>query len=473
MFLIDFYKADHRSQYPRGTREVYSNFTARKSRIDGVDKVVFFGLQYVIKEYLISQFNDNFFGRDVDEVCDEYKQLMEESLGIVFDVQHVRDLHNLGYLPLEIKALSEGSVVPLQVPLMTIKNTIPEFYWLTNYFETLISCEVWKPGNSATMAHEFRKVFDAYAKLTGGNADFVDFQGHDFSFRGMSGVADACVSGAAHLLSFKGTDTVPAIKFLKHYYNATGFVGGSVPATEHSVMCADDEFETVKRLLTVTYPTGILSVVADSYDFWRFVTEFLPSIKDIIMNRNGKLVIRPDSGTPHKIICGDKNAESEPERKGLVRCLDEIFGSNRNDAGYIEVDGHVGAIYGDSIDLKEQKLILQGLVDQHYCSSNVVLGIGSYTYQFATRDTFGYVCKATNIDINGESKAIFKSPKTGSWKKSHKGLMRVDEDFSVIQNATKEQEAGGMLIPVYRNGKLLIDQDFDVIRSTLSRYRNG
>lgn len=238
MLQIDGYKADHRSQYPLGTQEVYSNFTPRKSRIEGVDEIVFFGLQYVIKEVLMENFSRNFFSLPEDQTVQDYKDEMEMYLGMNFDVDHVRSLHRLGYLPIEIKALPEGLVVPLQTPVMTIRNTVPEFFWITNYLETLISCEMWKPSTSATMARLFRKNFEMFAEETGASKDLIEFQGHDFSFRGMSDTVDAMKSGAGHLLSFRGTDTIPAIKFLRKYYNADGFVGCSVPATEHSVCCA-------------------------------------------------------------------------------------------------------------------------------------------------------------------------------------------------------------------------------------------
>lgn len=467
MLLIDGYKADHRSQYPNGTTEVYSNFTPRKSRVEGVDKIVYFGLQSVIKDVLIDQFNQNFFSRNEDEVCNEYQQELELYLNMPFSVDHIRSLHRLGYLPLEIKSLPEGSLVPLQTPLMTLRNTVPDFFWLTNYLETVISSEMWKPSTSATMAYLFRKKFEYYADLTGASKEIIEFQGHDFSFRGMSDRFDAMKSGAGHLLSFRGTDTIPAIKFLRNYYNAQGFVGCSVPATEHSVMCAGDEFETVKRLIMETYPKGILSIVADSYDFWRFVTEFLPTLKSEIMAREGKVVVRPDTGVPHLVICGDPNGETEAERKGLVRCLYESFGGTVNSKGFIQVDSHVGAIYGDSIDLLEQHKILEGLYQNGFATDNVVLGIGSYTYQYVTRDTFGFVCKATNCTINGEDKAIFKNPKTGAWKKSHKGLLSVNEDFSVVQNCSREQEATGMLATVFKDGQLLVDESFETIRTRL------
>jgi len=244
---IDFYKADHRSQYPEGTTEVYSNFTARSSKLGKVmketfdDKIVFFGLQYFIKDFLIDSWNKNFFEKDKDKVVARYKRRMDLSLGEdAISMEHIEALHDLGYLPFKIKALPEGTRVPIGVPVLTIVNTHPEFFWLTNYIETIISSYLWKPITSATTAFEYKKILTQYAQKTGTALDFIPFQSHDFSFRGMSSLQDAVISGAAHLTSFWGTDTVPAIDLLEDYYGADAekeMIGCSVPATEHSVMC--------------------------------------------------------------------------------------------------------------------------------------------------------------------------------------------------------------------------------------------
>lgn len=470
MLFIDFYKAGHKFQYPKGTSLIYSNFTPRKSRTN-IQEMTFFGLQYIVQEYLIEQFNKNFFERPMSEVLGEYRQVMDDSLGGI-DTRHIVDLHSLGYLPLKIKALPEGTAVPMGTPCVTMWNTKPEFFWLTNYLETLLSCQLWKPCTSATTSRSLRQAFEKYAKLTGGDIKFVPFQGHDFSLRGMSNIEDGCSSGAAHLLHFLGTDTVPAIPWLKKYYAATGPVGYSVAATEHSVMCAggdDDEYETYVRLLTEVYPKGILSIVSDTWDFWNVVTNYMPRLKPILDRRQGKLVLRPDSGTPHLIINGDPNADNEAAKKGLVRCLYEIFGGTKNGAGFIDLNPAVGFIYGDGIDFAEQGRILQGLMDNGFSTTCGVLGFGSYSYQYVTRDTYGTVCKATYCEIDGKPKNLFKAPKTGAWKTSHKGLLRVNDDLSVTQEVTWEQE-GGLLEPVFEDGKMLRFQTFDDVRSKCGNY---
>lgn len=236
-----------------------------------------------------------------------------------------------------------------------------------------------------------------------------------------------------------------------------------------NIQCQIGETRLIKRLITETYPKGIVSLVCDSYDFWGVVTKILPTLKQEILARDGKVVVRPDTGTPHKVICGDLEATSEVEKKGLIRCLHDEFGGTVNDRGYNVLNPKVGAIYGDSIDLREQMKILSGLKNNGFSTDNIVLGIGSFTYQYVTRDTFGFVCKATNCTVNGVDRAIFKNPKTGAWKKSHKGLLRVNSDLTVTENCTREQEAGGLLQTVFKDGKLLVDQKFEDIRTRVIR----
>jgi nicotinamide phosphoribosyltransferase len=240
ILLKDGYKVGHKFQYPEGTTLVYSNLTPRNSRIKGVEEVVFFGLQYFIKEYLMRQFDENFFQQPKEKVMAQYRRRIDNYLGKdAIAYEHIEALHDLGYLPLEIKALPEGALVPMKIPVLTIRNTKPEFFWLTNMLETIMSAILWKPMTSATTAFQYLKTFRQFAAVTvGEDMSFVPWQGHDFSFRGMSGVEDAVMSSAAHLLSFTGTDTIPAIDFLEEYYNADcerELIGGSVAATEHSV----------------------------------------------------------------------------------------------------------------------------------------------------------------------------------------------------------------------------------------------
>jgi nicotinamide phosphoribosyltransferase len=381
---IDFYKADHRRQYPKGTNLVYSNLTPRSDRLKCIPddiwtgRVTFFGLQYFIKKFLIEDWN-KWFNLPKHKALSDYKRRMDFALGLdSIPIDHIEQLHDLGYLPILIKALPEGTNVPIRVPVLTIENTKPDFFWLTNYLETIMSCYLWKPTTSATIATHYKLYLDKMADLSG-DPNFVKFQGHDFSFRGMSTFEDAALSGAGHLLSFVGTDTIPAIDLLEEYYGAnveTELVGCSVPATEHSCMCMgskENELETFRRLIEDIYPTGIVSIVSDTWDFWKVITEYSVMLKDKILNRNGKTVYRPDSGDPVKIICGDQDANPEtPAFKGAMQILWDIFGGTINDKGYKVLDSHVGLIYGDSITFERAKQILQGLVKQGFASTNIV-----------------------------------------------------------------------------------------------------
>lgn len=514
----DGYKVSHYFQYPKNTEQITSNWTPRKSRIPGITHVIHFGLNRFIKKYLIEDFNRNFFQRPKSEVVAEYKRVMDRYIGKdKVSCEHIAELHDLGYLPIKIKSLPEGSRVPMRCPIVTIKNTNKKFFWITNYIETLFSSEMWGPTTSATISREYRKILNDYAKKTG-NLDFVQFQGHDFSFRGMYGVEAAKMSGMGHLLSFVGTDTIPAILELEKYYgelNESEIVGCSVPATEHAVMCAggkENELETFRRLITEVYPDGIVSIVSDSWNLWTVLTEYVPELKDTILNRNGKLVIRPDSGDPVKILCGynsilevdslyadsvfpskydavkyngryyklvksnqnDANLRvsypemTEPEVKGVIQLLYENIGGTVNNKGYIDLDPHIGAIYGDSITIERSKEICEQLMLKGFSSTNVVFGIGSYTYQYVTRDTFGFAMKATHTVQNGIGYDIFKSPITDSGeKKSAKGLIRVDHDgndYVYKDQCTPEEENGGLLETVFLDGKLTKEYSLSEIR---------
>lgn len=480
LLLTDGYKLDHRRQYPEGTSVVYSNWTPRKSRIEGVNEVVFFGLQYFLKKYVIEEFNTHFFNRPKDEVLAAYNRRVNSYLGEnQVGIKHITDLHDLGYIPMVFKAIPEGRSVPLRTPMFTMYNTLPQFFWLTNYFETLLSAVIWVPCTSATIAKQYRKVLDKYAAETSSAPAFVDWQGHDFSMRGMGGIESATLSGAGHLLSFTGTDTIPAIDFLESYYHADAtkeLIGGSVAATEHSVMCMgtnEGELYTFKRLITEVYPTGIVSIVSDTWDLWKVLTEYLPTLKQEIVQREGKVVIRPDSGDPVDIICGNPSSSNAIEYKGVIELLWDTFGGSTNEKGYKELIPQIGAIYGDSITVDRAMQICERLKAKGFASTNVVLGIGSFTYQYNTRDTFGFAMKATYGEVNGEGRAIFKDPITDDGtKKSAKGLMRMDtSDNSYIlkDQVTWEEESGGALELVFKDGKMVKEYSLKEIRENVRK----
>ncbi|HAT2609918.1 TPA: nicotinate phosphoribosyltransferase [Kluyvera intermedia] len=491
ILAIDGYKVSHRAQYPQGTTQVYSNFTPRSDRFfsspvaDG--KLVFFGLQGFLRWFMVDLFNEAFFARPQEDVVNEYKAVMDSYLGKdAVPVDHIRALHNLGYLPLHIKSLDEGCTVPMKVPVLTITNTRDEFFWLVNYLETVLSAELWKASTNATIAHHYRKVCEQWAVKTCSDMSHLDFQCHDFSFRGMAGLQDTMQAGAGHLLSFKGTDSIPSLLYARDHYTAGEdyFIGASIPATEHSVMCMgekEQEIETFRRLIVDLYPQGFVSIVSDTWDYWRVMTEYTRELKQIILAREGRVVFRPDSGDPVAILCGtgaddDTCGDRSPEEKGSVEVLWEIFGGTVNEKGYKVLDPHVGLIYGDSITLARADEILRRLEAKGFASSNVVFGVGSFTYQYNTRDTFGFAMKATWGAVNGEGRMIFKEPKTDSGlKRSARGLLRVERDaqgeLQLHDEQTWEQEKTGELKTRFLDGKLYNVDHFEQIRQRLAAQR--
>lgn len=556
--LIDSYKISHVHMYPPKTDYVYSNFTARTNKHTNVlDKnqefTVFVGLQITL-HMLKHIWDETFFKQPKEEVINDYRRRVTGIVGPGVDVSHMERLHDLGYLPIEVHALPEGSIVPLKVPYFTVHNTVPGFGWLTNYLEDFFSAESWKMINNATMAYELRSIVEKYFDEQGLDKSLVKFMCHDFSFRGMSGIHDGVKTSIAHLTSFAGSDSVAGVTVVEDFYNADvekELISASVPATEHSVMCAgleDGELETFRRLFKI-YPTGILSVVSDTWDFFRVITEYAEILKPEILTRDGKLVYRPDSGNPVDIICGVdiQNVEAESfddwkeyvaeilhdtfceeldcenphsyekgmfkfkdevyevtytpdlnrhdktyyyvdnwgsavskcefqrieltsEQKGAVQCLWEVFGGTTNELGYRTLDSHVGLIYGDSINADIMNQILERLERNGFAANNVVFGIGSYSYNMSSRDTWGMAMKATHAEVDGIGRNLQKDPKTGDgMKKSATGLINVYEEdgkFVAYDNQT-DLDISSMLKPVFENGNILCNYTFSYIRSKL------
>lgn len=478
LFLTDGYKTGHHNQYPKGTEYVYSNWTPRSNKYapKGCNRVVSFGQQFVVK-WLHEYFETNFFSKPKQSVCAEIKEELSMYLGTVYDVTHFEKLHDLQFLPIKIKSLPEGVEVPIRVPMLTVVNTHKDFYWVTNFLETILSTMLWQPMTSASIAIRYKRIFKKWAiKTDSENVGFIDFQGHDFSMRGMGGLQSAQSSGMGHAAVFLGSDTLPVMSGMRKYYNAQGFVVGSVNATEHSVMCAgtkEDELGTFRKLMA-TYPTGILSVVSDTWDLWKVLTQYLPTLKEEVLNRNGKLVIRPDSGDPVEILCGrsSKLGGETPEDKGVVELLWDIFGGGINAQGFKVLNSHIGAIYGDSITTERAENICQRLYEKGFATTNVVLGIGSYTYQFNTRDTFGFAMKATSVVVNGERREIFKDPITDDGvKKSAKGLVKIDlinNEYALVDQVNEAQEKEGELLKIYENGQFINSVGLQEIRDRIN-----
>ncbi|QZI90159.1 nicotinamide phosphoribosyltransferase [Vibrio phage 184E37.1] len=532
----DFYKWAHPHLMLNGITKMYGNFTSRHgklSNIKGNKEVTFVGLQYFIKDVLIREWNETFFSQPKEDVIAEVKLIARSALGVIdYDTSHLEELHDLGYMPVSIKALPEGVSVPYGVAPVTFVNTVEGFGWLEGFLETSFSCENFPIQTSATTARAYLKrtieAFDA-AGLPHG---LVPFMCHDFSFRGMFGRHAAAMSGFGHLTAFAGTDTIPSILFAKKYYGAdlnSELVGASVNATEHSITTSAiaafmEEDPTLTKLeaevryveyLMEKAPTGILSHVSDSFDFWAFVSEGLPMLKDKILAREGKLVIRPDSGDPVKVLTGyicknshvfeDKeDAEdnlqylsdsqiratygeavplangnyfvygedkeiSKYETKGLIECLGDLFGTTESPTGLNLLHDSIGAIYGDSITLERQDQIITRLEDKGYAGL-VVLGIGSFSYQYITRDTHGSAVKSTFAVRDGVEFDVCKDSVTDKKKKSAKGLLRIElESGKYVQydQQTREQEQKGELREVFRDGKLLIETTLEEIRENV------
>jgi len=491
--------------------------------------VVSFGQQMIMKQ-IDQAFHLHFFGEDRDRVCSQIRDEYSMYLGCDYDVSHIEALWDLQYLPIVVKALPEGTEVPMGVPVLTIYNTEPEFYWLTNFLETLISNLLWKPITSATIALQYKKNLLSWAKKTDeANVGFVEFQGHDFSMRGMDSLDATVSSGLGHATSFLGSDSLPVIHGARVYYGEQGPVVHSVNATEHSVMCAGtkgDEIGTFRYLMD-QFPNGILSIVSDTWDLWKVITQYLPELKEEILSRDGKIVIRPDSGDPVDIICGTEDRVNQGvyfafeedeeykrsihEERGVIQLLWDIFGGTTNSQGYKVLDPHIGAIYGDSITIDRAEEICQRLAEKGFASTNIVLGVGSFTYQYNTRDTFGFAMKATYVEVeekptnvgrdedgnlvgnysngNGQllysykesrviGREIFKDPITDDGtKKSAKGLLSVFRDenlgYFLQDQVTWDMEESGELEIIYRNGFIEKETTLTEIRERVNQIVNN
>lgn len=494
----DFYKECHYNQYNPNMTKLVSYYTPRMSRVSD-DKLVMFGLQYFIKSFLIENFNKNFFGLNKEDAVKKYYRLMKYTMGERFaDTKRWEDLWDLGYLPLKISAVPEGTRVPIKCPMIEITNTNPNFVWLVNYIETAMSCNLWHSMASANVGYKYRQIVDKFYNETVEDCVPKSSAIGDFSMRGQESEESAAKSSAAFLLSFTKTATIPAIEFLEKYYNCNienEMVATGLASTEHSVMCSNafidgNEDSMVKRLLTEIYPNDNFTMVSDSYDYWNMVANIIskPEIKDLIMNHNRFIGIRGDSGNPVDIICGTSDSISRnpeldsPENMGTVEILWNIFGGTVNSKGYKVLDSHVKAVYGDSITPERAELIYKKLKNKGFAANNVMLGMGSYSLQSAenntplTRDTYSVAVKSTYCELGDRKIMIFKDPKTdsGHFKKSQRGCCVVyknpEGDIEYKDELTwdeKESFADNIITPVFVNGKLVRDYSLEEIRNTL------
>lgn len=492
LFYTDGYKIGHKRMLASGTNFLYGTWIPRSLKYapHGVTKILSFGQQLTVK-WLHDEYAEHFFKLPKEEAM-KFQQDMTMYLGIPFDAEHFSALHDLGYLPIKIKALPEGIETNPNVPHMTFINTVKGFAWLTLYLETIISSLAWKPTTSASTALQYKRNLVKWVMKTDpGNAFLIPFLCHDFSARGMS-PWDMLSSGLGHAASHRGSDTLIVIPGARYFYNEpeNEVCINSVNASEHSVSTTKIFTVGEEQMLVdwmKEFPIAILSVVMDTFDITMVAKPseggYCYDLKDQIMGREGKLVIRPDSGDPVEIICGHGRTEltehelraGYPEfyTKGLIECLWDIFGGTINEQGYKVLDPHIGAIYGDSINLDRQIQIYERLEAKGFASTNIVLGIGSYTYQLNTRDTFGFAAKGSwfqveNPDGTTSDFDIYKDPVSDDGtKKSLKGLIMVDENQEVHTQCTKEQEATGILHTIYEDGNFPNQTTLTEVRAKL------
>ena len=563
LYLSDGYKVGHKAMLAPGTTKLYGTWIPRsvKHAPKGITKIVSFGQQLTWK-YIHDVFEEHFFftyerqnqitlGLEIIKYKQRALQFVKDMsiyLGMEYDGQHFEELWDLGYLPIKVKSLPESIETETNIPHMTFVNTVDGFAWLTLYMETMISNLAWKASTAATIAKLYRRQCTEWVKKTDPtNMWLIDYMCHDFSARGLSGPFDMIAVGLGHATSFRGSDTLAAIPAARYYYNEpeNEVIINSVNASEHSVSTTKiftvGEQQMIADWIKI-FPKGILSIVADTFDLWKLITEYLPANKDAIMARDGKLVIRPDSGNPVDIICGlyeidslyeafekkydkfmykgkcytlnyssyqdaleeygestldnleyyiQKSKCSESEQKGVIELLWDIFGGSVNEQGYKVLDPHIGAIYGDSITPDRQREIYERLAAKGFAATNIVLGVGSFTYQYNTRDTLGFAAKGAWFEVKSflskphseddgkeiiETYNIYKDPVTDDGtKKSLKGLQMVYQgDFPELEilvkgECTPKEESTGLLQVIYEDGKFFNQVTLEEVRNNLNK----
>lgn len=449
-WLTDSYKVSHYKQYPPGTTRVYSYFESRSGAT--FPQTTFFGLQYWLKQYLVGAVV-------TQEKINQAEQLFNTHFGgQVFNRagwEYILHQHG-GRLPVEIKAVPEGTVVAASNVLMTVENTDPHAYWLTNYLESLL-VQVWYPSTVATQSREMKRTIRNALDQTGDPA-LINFKLHDFGFRGVTCPEQAAIGAAAHLVNFKGTDTVAGLVLLNHFYHEP-CAGFSIPAAEHSTITSwgkDHEVDACRNML-IQYPTGLVAVVSDSYDIFNCCANIWGGqLKEQVLERNGTLVVRPDSGDPPTVIVK------------VLNLLGERFGTTMNAKGYRVLNPKVRVIQGDGIDLAMIGYILKAMEQANWSADNIAFGSGGGLLQKLNRDTQRFAFKCSSVTVGTEERDVFKQPVTDSGKKSKSGRFKLValDDGSPLQFTTVSaaDHRPDQLQTVFRNGHLLIDQTLAQIR---------
>jgi nicotinamide phosphoribosyltransferase len=465
ILLADAYKYAHHKFYYPGTTQIYSYLESRGGMFD---ETIFFGLQYFLKEYL---HGPAFTQQDLDEADGFLKQVFGRD--DVFDkskFQYILDKYN-GHLPVKIKAVAEGTAVTTSNVLMTIENTDPECYWLTNFLETLLM-QVWYPCTVATLSNQIKKVITQFYRETAtkGTEAGIDFVLNDFGFRGVSSVESAKIGGAAHLINFRGSDNLAGSGMAINYYDATKVYGLSIPATEHSIctlLGRDGELEIFKHVLR-SFPTGTIACVSDSFNIFKACREYWGgALKEEILNREGTLVIRPDSGDPIMTLLE------------IFGILFETFGFTTNAKGYKVLPPQVRVIQGDGVNYAEIINMYNALKSKSISAENLVLGMGGALLQKVDRDTQKFALKCSSAIINGKEVAVEKSPTemnangniTPSFKKSKGGrlkLVKINGSFKTI-NEQEQLELADELHTVFENGQMVNPITFEQVKANANK----
>lgn len=452
----DSYKQTHWKMYPPGTEKVYSYFESRKGAT--FDTTVFFGLQHIL---------EGLAGVAVTQAdLDQAAAIAAVHFGDpeAFNKagwQHIIDVHG-GRLPLEIRAVPEGSHVPYGNVLMTVVNTDPECYWLTNYVESYLT-HVWYPSTVASLSFDVKRILSDCLAIQGSDPAAVNFMLHDFGYRGATTDEAASIGGAAHLVNFMGTDTLPAMLLAIESYDAVlDSLAFSVPASEHSVMTAqgrDGEYRVLEQLID-NYPNGILSVVADSYDIYAFVKEVIDR-KDQILARNGRFVVRPDSITV-------KHDTPESLTLWIVEALWDGFGGTTTSAGFRVLNDQVRVLWGDGIDRNGIRTIVNTLHQNNYAAENMVFGMGGGLLQKVNRDTQRFAFKSSAQYRDGQWYDVQKSPLDVS-KASKAGRLKLVHPAGEPYRTVREEDHGDDVLElVFLNGDVTRRQTFADVRANAS-----
>lgn len=457
LLATDSYKASHSFQYPPGTEYVYSYIESRGGRWD---RTVFFGLQMFLKEYLTKPITK----ANVDEAADFYRDH-----GVPFDRSgwdYIVAKHN-GFLPVYIRAVPEGSVIPTGNVLVTIVNTDMRCPWLTSYLETALLRAVWYPTTVATQSWHAKQVIRAYLEDTSDDPEGqIAFKLHDFGARGVSSAESAAIGGAAHLVNFMGSDTIEGILAANRFYKA-GMAGFSIPAAEHSTITSwgrDGEEAAYRNMLTqFGKPGALLAAVSDSYDIWNAVDNLWGgSLKQEVVDSGAVVVVRPDSGDP----------VATPVK--VVKRLAAKFGTTTNGKGF-KVLNNVRVIQGDGVNEESIRAILSALWADGFSADNIAFGMGGALLQGINRDTQRFAMKCSAIRINGEWQDVYKDPVGDSGKRSKRGRLALTQDrhtgeYRTINKANEDVlDLGDLLNPVFGNGTLMTEQSFAEIRERVNR----